>query len=220
MDILSARKKAAERAKKKKAGAGEDKAPAPAEAAIPPAGQAAPVADAPEAIAPVGAVAPTAESVPMAGEDAAGGDAQEAPVTQTELLAFRLGEEDYVVMVEQVREVLRLWHVTPVPNAAGHVLGVTVLRGKVLPVIDLGRRLGLAPSVQDERCRIVVVSPSDEEAGLLVDRVMGVLRIPPDAIRPAPETIEQGAGAEFLQGIIRSEEKLYILLDLEKVLEE
>jgi purine-binding chemotaxis protein CheW len=137
-----------------------------------------------------------------------------------ELLAFRLGSEDYVVMVEQVREVLKLWYITPVPNASPSVLGVTSLRGKVLPVVDLGRRLDLAPSVQDERCRIIVVAVGDEETGLLVDRVMGVRRVPPDAVRPAPETIEQGAGAEFLQGIIRSEEKLYILLDLEKVLED
>ncbi len=226
MDILSARKKAAERAKKKKkagSGAGENNAPAPAESPLPPAGEAPPVAGAreaaalPEATAPA-AERPAAEPIPASGWDTGEAEAREAAAKEIELLAFRLGSEDYVVMVEQVREVLRLWYITPVPNASPSVLGVTSLRGKVLPVVDLGRRLGLAPSVQDERCRIIVVAVGDEETGLLVDRVMGVRRVPPDAVRPAPETIEQGAGAEFLQGIIRSEEKLYILLDLEKAL--
>jgi purine-binding chemotaxis protein CheW len=231
VDILSARKKAAERAKKKKkagSGAGENNAPAPAGAPLSPAGEAPPVAEAREAIAPPEAAAPPAEKpatepVPLSGGGAGEAEAREAPAKEIELLellAFRLGSEDYVVMVEQVREVLKLWYITPVPNASPSVLGVTSLRGKVLPVVDLGRRLDLAPSVQDERCRIIVVAVGDEETGLLVDRVMGVRRVPPDAVRPAPETIEQGAGAEFLQGIIRSEEKLYILLDLEKVLED
>ncbi len=224
MDILSARKKAAERAKKKKkagSGAGENNAPAPAEAPPSPAEEALPGVEARGATAlPEAPVAenPDGEAVLPSGGETGESDVREAPAKEIELLAFRLGNEDYVVMVEQVREVLKLWYITPVPNASPSVLGVTALRGKVLPVVDLGRRLGLASSVQDERCRIIVVALGDEETGLLVDRVMGVRRIPPDAVRPAPETIEQGAGAEFLQGIIRSEEKLYILLDLEKVL--
>jgi purine-binding chemotaxis protein CheW len=84
----------------------------------------------------------------------------------------------------------------------------------MLPIIDLCRRFGLPAGVQDEKSRIVVVNSADEEVGLLVDRVTGVFSILPDEIKPAPENIEQGA--EFLRGIVRQGERLYILLDLEK----
>jgi purine-binding chemotaxis protein CheW len=88
------------------------------------------------------------------------------------------------------------------------------LRGTMLPVIDLCKRFGLAPGAKDEKSRIVVVSSADEWVGLLVDRVTGVFTVLPEEIKPAPENIEQGA--EFLRGIVRKDEKLYILLDLEK----
>jgi purine-binding chemotaxis protein CheW len=141
-------------------------------------------------------------------------EAAEPVVQELETLAFRLGSEEYVVMVEQVKEVLKLRDLTPVPHAPAYVPGVISLRGAVLPVIDLAKRLSLAPGVRDEKSRIMVVSVEDEDAGLIVDRVLGVVRFLPDTIQPAPETGERGS--EFLKGIVRKEGKLYILLDLEK----
>jgi len=130
------------------------------------------------------------------------------------MLSFRLGSEEYVLPVDEVQEVLKSRELTMVPNSPPHVLGVTSIRGTVLPVLDLGRRLGLPPATRDEKARIIIISPDDEDAGILVDRVTGVVRISPDAVRPAPETIEQGA--EFLKGIARKDDRLYILLDLHK----
>jgi purine-binding chemotaxis protein CheW len=153
--------------------------------------------------------APGIESAP-APEGAAG----EIHAQEIEMLSFRLGSEEYVLPVEDVREVLKSRELTIIPNSPLHVLGVTSIRGAVLPVIDLGRRLGLPPAVRDEKARIIIISPDDEEAGILVDRVTGVVRLSPDAIRPAPETVEQGA--EFLKGIARKDDRLYILLDLHK----
>ena len=89
------------------------------------------------------------------------------------------------------------------------------LRGAMLPVIDLCKRFGLAPGGNGEKSRIVVVGSADEEVGLLVDQVTGVFRVLPDEIKPVPENLEQGA--EFLRGIVRTADRLYILLDLEKV---
>ncbi len=137
-----------------------------------------------------------------------------APVQEIEMLSFLLGEEEYTVMVDAVKEVLKTRDLTPVPNSPDYVLGVMALRGPVLPVIDLCRRLGLPPGKRDEKSRIIVVSVNEEDAGIQVDRVTGVIRILPDAIRPTPETIEHGA--EFLRGIARKDDKLYILLDIEK----
>jgi purine-binding chemotaxis protein CheW len=139
---------------------------------------------------------------------------EEIHAQEIEMLSFLLGGEEYVLPVDEVREVLKSRELTIVPNSPPHVLGVTSIRGTVLPVIDLGRRLGIPPAARDERARIIIISPDDEDAGIVVDRVTGVVRISPDAIRPAPETVEQGA--EFLKGIARKDDRLYILLDLQK----
>jgi purine-binding chemotaxis protein CheW len=145
-----------------------------------------------------------------------GGESEETQQREIELLSFRLGGEVYAVLVADVREVLKSYHLTTVPNTPDYILGVMSLRGAMLPVIDLCKRFGLAPGAKDEKSRIVVVSSADEEAGLLVDQVTGVFRVLPDEIKPVPENLEQGA--EFLRGIVRTADRLYILLDLEKAL--
>ena len=84
-------------------------------------------------------------------------------------------------------------------------------------MIDLSKRLGLpAAARRTGRSRILVLNVNDEQTGVVVDRVTGVVKIQPDAIRPVPDTIERGS--EFLKGIARKDEKLYILLDIEKAL--
>ena len=133
------------------------------------------------------------------------------------MLSFLLGSEEYVVEVERVKEVLRPREITPVPHTADYLIGVCSLRGTVMPIIDLNRRLGLTQCVRDEKSRIIVVSlGQDDQVGLFVDRVRGVVRLPSESVRSAPETVEQGAGAEFLKGIARLDDRLYILLDVEK----
>jgi purine-binding chemotaxis protein CheW len=213
MDILAARKKAAEKAASRPG----SEPPSPAEpgqggaddaARGPEAPPAAPVSPPPEP------VSQTAAPAAVAPDNAPGdGNAKELS-TELELLAFRMGGEEYAVTVDDVREVLKLRDLTAVPNTPEYILGVMSLRGTMLTVIDLGRRLGLAPGVRDERTRIVVVSSDEEEVGLMVDRVTGVLKIMPEGIKPPPENVEQGA--EYLRGIVRKDERLVILLDLAK----
>ncbi len=208
MDILSARKKAAERAKARKKAPPESKkgSPLSQEKEPPPS---------PEQAAKDAEAAVTA-SVPEPPAPVPGDEANAVPVQEIEMLAFRLGSEEYALLVEQVREVIKLWEITSVPNTPDYVLGVISLRGKVLPVIDLCKRLGLPPGARDGRARIIVVSLDEEETGLIVDRVTGVVKLLPEDVRPAPDTISEGAGAEFLRGIARKDDKLYILLDIEK----
>jgi purine-binding chemotaxis protein CheW len=234
MDILAARKKAAERAQEQKkkeqerAAAAEpavvrDAAPAVAPEAGPksapevlpvqpvPENTTAPVKDAP-------AETETAAGPATVEGEQAGDGAPEEPqqAQEVEMLSFRLGLEEYALLIEDVREVLKIRDVTPVPNAPAHILGVTSLRGPILPVLDLCKRLGVPPGVRDEKSRILVVSLNEEDIGVVVDRVTGVIRIDPASIRPAPDTIEHGA--EYLRGIARKGDKLYILLDKEKAL--
>jgi purine-binding chemotaxis protein CheW len=253
MDILAARKRAAERAR---SAARPDAAPAEPAAPVPQAEHVPPAPDTPEPEEPgfpplpeteftpdelltgpepdhgpaedsvaAEVVAPSAVAAPeslqeqqsLEAEPAEREAEQPAPEHPLEMLSFLLGSEEYVIPVDQVREILTPKEITPVPHTADHLLGVCSLRGIVMPVIDLNRRLGLAASERDERSRIIVVSLGpDDQVGLFVDRVRGVVRFPPSLVRPAPETVSQGAGAEYLKGIARKDDRLYILLDVEK----
>jgi purine-binding chemotaxis protein CheW len=241
VDILAARKKAAERAKAAKlekaapleqpgpetapAGPAEEfppipdtrfvpdeQAPAPQQAAGTARGEAGPPEA--QAVRPCAAV----EHAPSSPEQAGGPNREQEPQEQDlEMLSFLLGSEEYVVAVDRVREVLTPREITPVPHTANYLLGVCSLRGIVMPIIDLNLRLGLSESARDEKSRIIVVSLGhDEHVGLFVDRVRGVVRFTPSLVQPAPETVEQGAGAEFVKGVARKNDRLYILLDVEK----
>jgi purine-binding chemotaxis protein CheW len=242
MDILAARKKAAEKAKAVSTQRADQAFPAseqneagvPAAASPPqetpfmPNGPLAAPEQAP-AVLPeneTSAAAPPATATPgHQKKDELGpvvSDTEEPEQQQEEdleMLSFLLGNEDYVVPVDRVREVLTPKEITPVPHTADYLVGVCSLRGTVMPVVDLNRRLGLAASARDEKSRIIVVSlGQDDQVGLFVDRVRGVVRFLSSAVRPAPETVAQGAGAEFLKGIARKDDQLYILLDVEKAI--
>ena len=240
MDILAARKKAAERAKAAKAeqaapveqpgaetASAEPRAEFPAipDTRVVPDGPVPAPPHAAEAAHEVGPSEAQAEGMsvavadaPTAPEEAGGPDREQEPQEQDlEMLSFLLGSEEYVVAVDRVREVLTPREITPVPNTPKYLLGVCSLRGTVMPIIDLNMRLGLAARARDEKSRIIVVSlGQDDHVGLFVDRVRGVVRFAPSSVQPAPETVEQGAGAEFLKGIARKNDRLYILLDVEK----
>jgi purine-binding chemotaxis protein CheW len=244
MDILAARKKAAEKAKAVSAlkteqafpvtDLQETDVPAPAFPPLPettfvPNGTLAVPEQAPvmlqesemTAAAPpdTAALGPAKKEEPAPGPVVSGTEEREQLQEEQELemLSFLLGNEEYVVPVDRVREVLRPKEITPVPYTADYLLGVCSLRGTVMPVIDLNRRLGLAATAKDEKSRIIVVSlGQDDQVGLFVDRVRGVVRFMSSAVRPAPETVAQSAGAEFLKGIARKDDQLYILLDVEK----
>lgn len=216
MDILAARKKAADMARAKAV----EELPAPSAPAEKPALVEEPPAASGE---PLAAASPERSILPAEAGVLLKPDEQPAPesareedaaAAEIEMLSFRLGSEEYAVHVNEVHEVLKTRELTPVPNTPDYLLGITSLRGTMLPVIDLCKRLNIAPGVRDEKSRIIVVGLGDEDAGLIVDRVTGVLRVMQDAVRPSPDHIEQGA--EFLRGIVRKNDKLYIVLDLEK----
>jgi purine-binding chemotaxis protein CheW len=236
MDILAARKKAAEKAKAMNAQKTEQAFPAleqqepdvsapavpllPEDTSAPNVLLAAPEQASvipPESERTV--TAPLAAAAPGPASSGIDESAQRQEEQDLEMLSFLLGSEEYVVPVERVREVLTPKEITPVPHTADYLVGVCSLRGTVMPVIDLNRRLGIAASARDERSRIIVVSlGQDDQVGLFVDRVRGVVRFLPSAVRPAPETVAQGSGAEFLKGIARKDDRLYILLDVEKAI--
>ena len=205
MDILAARKKAASQAKSPKK---PEQAQASESAAV------AQPEPAPAVTPAAASVQETAGTVIVKPAAAAEPETTTQPLQEIELLSFRVGGEEYALMVDDVREVLKIVPMTMVPNAPAFILGVMSLRGKITPIVDLCKRLGLQPGVRDEKSRIIVVSTDEEDVGLVVDRVTGVLTVFPDEIKPAPENVEQGAG--YIRGITRKGDRLHILLDLKK----
>lgn len=107
--------------------------------------------------------------------------------------------------------------VTRVPNAPHHVDGVINLRGKVIPIIDLRCRFGMPRKEHDKHTRIVVVELSGRVLGFVVDAVREVLRIPRSVTEPPP-SITGGVNEEYITAVGKLEDRLLILLDLEKVL--
>lgn len=129
-----------------------------------------------------------------------------------ELLAFEVGDTCYAVSIERVREILRMRPITPVPRVPEVVRGVVSIRGEVVEVLDLRRRLGLPPLETDRRTRIVVVHGQDGRVtGLIVDRVREVLRVVEEAVLPAPD-------AEHVAALCRKDDGFVSMLDLDRVL--
>lgn len=139
------------------------------------------------------------------------------PLAELQLVLFDLASEHYAVSSQSVREIIRMQNITRVPGALPFVEGVTNLRGKVVPVIDLRKRLALPASGEGKEMRIVVLEVGSEYVGLIVDGVSEVLRIPYSQIEP-PSSVVHGPDADYILGIAKLETKLVILLDADKLL--
>lgn len=155
-----------------------------------------------------------ADAVARLGERAAPAPA----VPELHLVTFTLDREDFGIPIERVREIVRLGPITRVPEGPPHVRGVTNLRGRILPVVEIKTRLGLAAALPTPRSRIVVVEATGGRLlGILVDAVGQVLKVPVTAVTPPPPEV-LSASADYFTGVARQEPRLIILLDLDKVL--
>ena len=137
--------------------------------------------------------------------------------TEMQLVVFDLASEYYGVDIGDVREIIRMQTVTRVPGAPPYVEGIINLRGQVIPVVDLRKRLELAVGEQTNESRIVWVTISGQDVGVIVDAVTEVLRIPLSAIEP-PSSMVSSVDSDYLRGIAKLDSRLIILLDLNKVL--
>lgn len=140
-------------------------------------------------------------------------------VEATEHLAtFFLAGEEYGVDVRLVQEIIRVGAITQVPRAPGFIKGVINLRGRIIPVVDLKRKLNLGLVEEGARqSRIVVVKVRDRLIGLLVDGASQVLKVPVACIEAAPEEVVE-IDTNFIRGVAKLEKRLIILMDLAKVL--
>jgi len=137
----------------------------------------------------------------------------------TQLTAFKVGDEEYVVDILRIREIIRPLPVTPVRRGPKFVEGVISLRGSVIPVVDMRMRFNLPPLETDSSKRRVIILVIDGRVlGLIVDAVTEVVRIPRTSIRPAPGFLD-AERAPYFMGVCYHKERILILLNVRNVVE-
>ncbi len=134
--------------------------------------------------------------------------------SEIQIVVFDLGDERYGLDIATVYEIIRHQPITAVPRSPAFVEGVINLRGRIIPVVDLRDRFGMADAPITKASRIVVCEAAGTRVGLTVDAVSEVLMVPGDAIEPTPE-VAAGSDARALRGIARLGDRLVILLDLD-----
>jgi len=135
-----------------------------------------------------------------------------------QLVIFQLGGEEFGVEIMQVQEIIRMPDITRIPQSPEYMEGVINLRGKIIVVINLDTRFELHSKERDDNSRIVIVEVGDNVVGMVVDSVSEVLRLSTSNVEPAPEIISSKIRADYLKGVGKLDDRLLILLDLERVL--
>ncbi|MEM7583883.1 MAG: chemotaxis protein CheW [Acidobacteriota bacterium] len=142
---------------------------------------------------------------------------QQAPVRLETWVAFQLAGETFALPVEPVREVVRVASITRVPHAPSPIRGVTNMRGRVIPVIDLRLRIELPSSDLDRASRVIVVSSRGRLLGLLVDAVDQVIHIDLGRVQAPPDDV-MTAQSDYISGVYHLEDQLILLLDIDRAL--
>jgi purine-binding chemotaxis protein CheW len=137
--------------------------------------------------------------------------------TNSELIAFRIKDQEFCVDIMSVREIRGWTPATPLPQSPSFVRGVINLRGAVLPIVDLGARLGLSSTEPTVRHVIIVTRIADKLVGLLVDAVLDILTIAKSALQPTPD-VACDLARTFVKGLLAVEGRMISLISLDRVL--
>ena len=135
---------------------------------------------------------------------------------EEQFLTFRLDGQEYGISILKVQEIKGWDKMTPIPNSPPYVKGVLNLRGVIVPVFDLRLRFGLPETVRDAFTVIIVVNIGGRMAGIVVDAVSDVINVSPEQQCAAPE-YEGQQNREFIKGLAQVDDKLLILLDIDRM---
>jgi purine-binding chemotaxis protein CheW len=139
---------------------------------------------------------------------------------EKKVVGFKLKEEEFAFDIMKVIEIIKLKEITEVPTAPEFIEGVINLRGKIIPIIDLRKRFNVEIEERDKKYRIIIVELGNKQIlGIIVDEVTKVLSINDDQLLPVPQTVSQ-AGGKYIESIIKIEDRIIILLDIEKIFSE
>jgi purine-binding chemotaxis protein CheW len=136
---------------------------------------------------------------------------------ETQLVVFVLASEEFACNIADVREVLKMIRITPLPRSLNFVEGVINLRGEVIPVIDLRKRFNLPSVDRTDESRIIIVEVEERMVGLTVDSVSEVIRLSNKQIQEAPTQVA-GEQTNLIMGVGKIDERMLIILNLARIL--
>jgi len=134
-----------------------------------------------------------------------------------ELISFRIGAQEFCVDIMEVREIRGWTPATALPQAPAYVRGVINLRGAVLPIVDLGARLGLGTADPTARHVIIVAQVQNQIVGLLVDAVSDILTVTDEMIQPTPDVASEMVRV-FVRGLLAIDGRMVSFISLDRVL--
>ncbi len=148
---------------------------------------------------------------------------QEAEQAETDpllqLVSFNIGEEIFGVNILMVQEIIRSTPVTPIPDSPPFIEGVINLRGNIIPVIDLRKRLDMTLQKHNtDKVWIIILNINSRTAGFIVDFVSDVLKVAKTDIKPPPDIVSAGLNSQYIKGVCNIEKGLLVLLDFNRIL--
>lgn len=135
---------------------------------------------------------------------------------QGKYLTFSLGTEQYAVSIRYVIEINRVLKITPMPDFPSYLEGITNLRGKIIPIMNLRKRLGMPVAEFTDTTCFMILSVNDTPFGLIVDSISEVIMIPDEAISPPP--VESSAVSDYISGVATVDDSIKLIIDCESVL--
>jgi len=135
---------------------------------------------------------------------------------EIQLVSFKLEDEEFGIPIEDVQEIIRMKEITRIPGTRRFVEGVIDLRGQILPIINLRKKLNLEEKEFNNSTRIVVITVEDIETGIIVDNVSEVLRVSKDSVKNPPALL--GEDTQYITGIVRFDSRLIILLNVKSII--
>ena len=133
------------------------------------------------------------------------------------LVTFKLGNNEYAIDIMQAKEIIKMEKITLIPNAPDYVEGVINLRGNIIPIVDLKKRFNLDDNEGEKNTGIIIVKIDDVDMGIIIDAISKVVSIATSNIQPPPPMLS-GIGQKYIKGVAKLEDKLLVVLDLEKLI--
>ena len=134
-----------------------------------------------------------------------------------QLILISIGSAFYAIDIMKIVEIIKYMPVTPVPRAPEFLEGVIDLRGDIIPVIDMRKRFEVQAGDAQDKLRIVIIKVIDKVAGLIVDGVKEVLRVPAKKVLPPPRIV-QGIESEYLSSVVSDRGRIILVLNLDRIL--
>ncbi|MCD4742565.1 MAG: chemotaxis protein CheW [Desulfobacteraceae bacterium] len=141
------------------------------------------------------------------------------PEENMELATFFVGGALCGINILNIQEINKHFEITKVPQSSDFVVGILNLRGKIVTIIDLSKKLELSEIKQGKDSRNIIVNSSDEHIGLLVDSISDVVHSSENQLEPPPSNLD-GIKGKFFSGVLKTEDKLIGILDIDEVLKE